>query len=266
MSEVNHQKFPLSQSGSGLGVVSEAGTISKTGGAMKVYRHLGSYAVVQLLNGSGWYEDERGYRAKLAKGDVLVIFPDVGHRYGPEEGERWEEFYMVFHGPIFDLWRHSGVLRSGLWKDIDGTLLHWGKRAMAAVVNYEKHALQLICEVQMSLAELRDHSQEDADIREKDVWCANAMKLLGNSDLDIQSVAKEVGMGYENFRKAFKKKVGMSPNRYRQKQLATRAWHLISGSKKPMYEIAEQLGFCDEYYFSRFFKKHFGTNPSELRR
>lgn len=265
MSAISHARFTITPSAVGPGGVTMAGIIKKRGNAMKDYRHLGAYAVVQLIDGSGWYEDERGYRAKLRKGDVVVILPDVGHRYGPEEGQLWEEFYMVFNGPIFDLWRQSGILKSGLWKDHDGNLLDWGKRAMAAVETHGKQPLRLICETQIILAELRDYNPEEAVNSVKDAWCINAMKLLGGAELDIRSVAQEVGMGYENFRKAFKRKVGMSPNQYRQKQLATRAWHLISGSDKPMYEIAEQLGFCDEYYFSRFFKKQLGINPSDVR-
>ncbi|MFC4990632.1 hypothetical protein [Rubritalea tangerina] len=36
---------------------------------------------------------------------MICINPEVGHLYGTEGGGLWEEFYLVFNGPVFDLLR-----------------------------------------------------------------------------------------------------------------------------------------------------------------
>jgi hypothetical protein len=68
-------------------------------------RIYGSYALVYLLAGSGHYRDANGNARAVAAGDLIWVYPDLGHEYGPWKGERWDEFFVVFDGPIFDLWR-----------------------------------------------------------------------------------------------------------------------------------------------------------------
>ena len=40
---------------------------------------------------------------------------------------------------------------------------------------------------------------------------------------------------------------------------------LKSNKDKTIREISEKLDFCNEYYFSRFFKKHTGKTPQQYR-
>lgn len=249
-----------------LGGVTLAGYVEKYGGMMTQYRQLGAYAVVVILDGGGVYEDERGYRAILGKGDVILIEPDVGHRYGPEEGGLWEEFYAVFEGVVFDQWRDSGNLRSGLWKDRGEGLVEWGLKLAGGVESHAGEPLVMLGFIQLMLGELGKFDSERGLQGEVSDWVVLAMKLLGRSDLDLKEVAREVGVGYEHFRKEFKKRVGKSPSQFRQLQVAIRAWHMLAGSERTAREVAHELGFCDEYYFSRFFKKQIGMNPGDVRR
>ncbi len=46
--------------------------------------------------------------------------------------------------------------------------------------------------------------------------------------------------------------MGVSPGKYRGQQGLQQAWHILVGSKAPIKEIAYDLGFCTEHYFSRF--------------
>jgi len=265
MKKVVSRELELVRGGGQLGGVTLAGYVVKRGGGMTQFRHLGSYAVVVLLEGSGVYEDERGYLAMLGKGDVILIEPDVGHRYGPEEGRPWTEFYVVFEGVICDEWRRSGHLRSGLWKDRGEGLGEWGVRFSEGVEERVGEPLVLLGFLQMMLAELGRFDVERGVQGEVSDWVVLAMKLLGRTDLDLKEVAREVGVGYEHFRKEFKRKVGKSPSQFRQLQVANRAWHMLAGSNRTAREVASELGFCDEFYFSRFFKKQLGMSPSDVK-
>ena len=46
----------------------------------------------------------------LTTGDVVLVLPERAHWYGPGRGRTWDELYLVFDGPVFDLWRGTGVL------------------------------------------------------------------------------------------------------------------------------------------------------------
>src|SRR6476659_7974697 len=94
-----------------LGRLTAAGFIRNSAGVgATAMRVLGSYAIVLLLEGSGRYQDANGYQQRVQAGDMLMVFPELAHRYGPGAGEFWNEFYVVFNGPVFDLWRQVGLL------------------------------------------------------------------------------------------------------------------------------------------------------------
>src|SRR5690242_20594723 len=73
--------------------------INSAGTSRHPMRVFGSYALVYLLEGSGLYQDGNGYARKVRPGDVLILFPEIPHSYGPGAGEYWNEFYTVFDGP-----------------------------------------------------------------------------------------------------------------------------------------------------------------------
>ena len=52
----------------------------------------------------GFYRDNTGFSQPVVPGDLIWVSPRVAHNYGPQEGHFWNEFFVVFDGPIFDLW------------------------------------------------------------------------------------------------------------------------------------------------------------------
>lgn len=63
-----------------------------------------------------------------------------------------------------------------------------------------------------------------------------------------------------------KRYTGIPLHRYLLQVRLSKAEELITQTELSIEEIAESTGFCDIYYFSRYFKMSFGTSPSEYRR
>jgi AraC-like DNA-binding protein len=57
----------------------------------------------------------------------------------------------------------------------------------------------------------------------------------------------------------------MAPHRYRQSRVMDQACQLLCTTHRTISEIAANLGFCDEFHFSRSFKKITGKSPSTFR-
>jgi AraC-like DNA-binding protein len=72
-------------------------------------------------------------------------------------------------------------------------------------------------------------------------------------------------MSYDGFRKRFTRATGLPPARYRGTRLIDRACELMQQGALTDRQIAEQLGFCDEFYFSRRFKQVTGRRPRQFR-
>ena len=73
-------------------------------------------------------------------------------------------------------------------------------------------------------------------------------------------------MSCTSFRSAFKKHTGVSPNEYIITQRISAACQLLVQTDKSISEIAAEVGYGDQYYFSRIFKKKMGVPPLGYRR
>jgi AraC-like DNA-binding protein len=81
-----------------------------------------------------------------------------------------------------------------------------------------------------------------------------------------QAVAREVGLNYENFRKRFAQLTGESPGRYQKRRRLDWACAAIYHGEQSLKQIADELGFCDVFHFSKAFKQEVGLTPSDYRR
>ena len=70
---------------------------------------------------------------------------------------------------------------------------------------------------------------------------------------------------FRTFRRAFRDHAGVPPHRYHRQQLVNLAARMLDSTDLKSAEIARTLGFCDEAYFSRVFKKLTGRSPREYR-
>src|SRR5688572_21068410 len=94
-----------------IGRFTQAGYLEANRGLRRTtMRVLGSYGLVYLIGGAGVFRDALGTDQPVRAGNLLVLFPDIGHTYGPAEGQTWSEVYICFDGPIFDVWRKQALL------------------------------------------------------------------------------------------------------------------------------------------------------------
>lgn len=266
---------------SALGRMVSLGFLANSGGVSNSpMRILGNYAFVYLLAGSGIYEDENGVFREVCGGDLILLSPDVAHAYGPRDGEKWDEMHAVFDGPIFDLWRQSG-----LWAEMAPVITlqpldFWSKRfeAVFELARADKRhrgsdtTLQQICALQHIFADALAQTRATQKIGSHDAqWLSDAREKLASStrfrdDAALEVVAREMGASYENFRKKFAALGGVSPGKYRLAQKMDRACEMLYETDLPHKKIADELGFCDEYHFSRQFKRTVGCSPQQFRK
>ena len=83
------------------------------------------------------------------------------------------------------------------------------------------------------------------------------------SDLTIKEVADKSFVSEVYFRKLFKEKYGISPQKYLVNLRIQNAAQLISTGYYSLKEVAYMSGYSDYKYFSIEFKKLFGVSPSK---
>ncbi|RYG38333.1 AraC family transcriptional regulator [bacterium] len=252
-----------------LGALSLAGIdIGSRGVSSRPMRVLGSYALVLLLEGGGRFQDALGTRGRVAAGDVLLLFPEVPHAYGPLSGsrapKRWDEIYFVFKGPIFDELRAAGLLSPT--HPILRPSPEWRERIQE--FGHQHHAPARVIDLLRFATLVSELAEENVPASETG-WVELAERFLGRDlerSLDMGAVAAALDMAPDAFRKRFAREKGITPSRYRAAQRITAAEALLRGTRMPLRAIAASLGFTDEFHLSRRFKESRGVSPSECRR
>lgn len=81
----------------------------------------------------------------------------------------------------------------------------------------------------------------------------------------LRVVAKEVGMSYFHFSRAFKQSMGMSPTNYIAERRIERAKKLLQETELPISEIALRAGFSSQSHFTTSFRRLAGATPKAFR-
>ncbi len=84
--------------------------------------------------------------------------------------------------------------------------------------------------------------------------------------ISVSHVASLCFMSESQFMKVFKKATGSTFIHYLTQLRLTQALRLLRETALSVGEIAAQVGFSDQSYFDRTFKKHFHSTPNESRR
>lgn len=82
----------------------------------------------------------------------------------------------------------------------------------------------------------------------------------------FQTLAQRLGRSLPSLSRSFRRDTGMTLTDFFRLRLVRRAGDLLVLSDRSIREIASELGFEDEHYFSRFFRKASGVPPREWRK
>lgn len=85
------------------------------------------------------------------------------------------------------------------------------------------------------------------------------------SDLSLAVIAGSLQLSKNYFGQIFKEQMGLTVNEYINLVRINKAKELLEKSTLKVYEIAYEVGFNDQHYFSSVFKKIVGVSPTEYR-
>ncbi|HWT74185.1 MAG TPA: AraC family transcriptional regulator [Mobilitalea sp.] len=231
------------------------------------------YGAVLVLSGKGVHVDEEGNETEVFPGCLIQRIPEKHQSLFIHPDGSWLEFFICISKNMYDalismdlLDSRQNVLYPGLSRaifDRFNEFLDLMKHTHPTEINMLiPEALKII----LMLHSL--HKENISNSKDREIVHKACLILTKPSSYDcsIQDLARELGIGYEKFRKLFKKQVGVSPGCFvMQKRMDVAKTYLIEKSKS-VKEIAVELGFSDAYAFSKQFRQSVGISPSEFRR
>ncbi|HLN56269.1 MAG TPA: AraC family transcriptional regulator [Bacteroidales bacterium] len=235
-------------------------------------RKLTAYQILYITSGKGIFESELTGVKALNAGDIVFLFPGVWHRYRPDKGTGWNEYWVEFNGEILNHYRRKGfldeanpILPVGLNEEMVEDYLK-----ITRIIQCEKPGFQYVSSgiIIHMLGEIfaAQKINSAAGPFEKRINEAKLMILENlNTKISQEHIARNIGMGYSLYRKKFRELTGISPASYQLQMRINIAKHLLLSSNKSLKEISQNMGFESPDYFCRFFKQKTGITPSEYR-
>jgi len=240
------------------------------GPRMRVY---GRFAIVLLLQGRGIYHDARGTKREVIAGDAVLVLPELPHIYGPRpaksRGGQWDEIYLCFDGPLFELWRREGLIDDSLLvrSVADPRALFERLRTLCELPRPQS-AFGNSAHLRELLAILADVFPPRENSHTEPLWLSRARSVLeSNLDQNLggRDAARAANLSYEAFRRAWTRTVGVSPNRYRDQKRLEAAQILLAQNALTQSQIARSLGWRDEAHLSRRFRELTGMSVRQWK-
>jgi AraC-like DNA-binding protein len=82
-------------------------------------------------------------------------------------------------------------------------------------------------------------------------------------NLSIERVAEMTGLSTNHYSKLFKEMIGYSPKDYIIRLRIGHAKEILEVSGGQLKDVSQKVGYPDEFYFSRIFKRVVGVPPSQ---
>lgn len=204
--------------------------------------------------------------ARLAPGRTYLIPLNRRFDYGCDT--RIEKFYVHFrleYPPTFDLF--------------DGTdeVLDLGKTPPGLaekIFSLAKNPSPLrLAALESQLLDVLSSAPEPASKKSLVEWklYERYRKVFEHIDLHLDAhlrvhdLAKLQNQPLPAFSRNFHKDFGVNVKTFLDERLARRAKEILLTTNKKVREVAGDLGFRDEFYFSRFFKRLQGQSPQNFR-
>lgn len=226
------------------------------------------YAGCLVLKGTGTYEDWDGNIHYVEPGMFVHHFPEKFHHIERDTEEGWEECTIGIDAKLYCHYRDLGwiddsrpVVMVGTSKDIIDS---FARLASNLEKSKEQDGGWLLHETGQLLLRIKSLADNIQERTPEEILIENACQQLVQDfrcELDLPALAEESGFSYPHFRRIFRQLTRMSPGAYRNEQRMEQARLLLAYRHLRVSEVAERLGYSDQFVFSRQFKKRFKISP-----
>ena len=228
------------------------------------------YLIHLILAGKGTFQTG-GKTWELAPGDLFFVQPNQLNTYTADAQQPWEYCWVGFNGisahrlasllPFSeDQPVHHTQHPDEMFKAMENIYRARGLRVQdeTAMVGY---LYLFIAALMEETGERRLHNTSSSS-----QYVLNAIKYIQfnySHDISIDDVAKSVGVSRSHLYRVFMSNVGKSPIDYLTEYRINEACKLLQAGTLSIAEVAISVGFFDQFYFSRVFKRAKGVPPSK---
>ena len=234
-------------------------------------RTLQEYQIIYITEGKGYFLSKTlGRKVPVGRGSVFLLFPGEWHTYRPDTATGWTEYWIGFNGELVDHWIRNGffspdkpVYNIGLHEDMVSLYKEAIQAASEQASGFQQRLLGILTHL-MGQGIYYNRQETFSEVNDQ----INQAKILISEQfrtITAEEVARQLCMGYSNFRKIFKEYTGFSPAKYIQEIRFSKVKEALTNSSLPVKQIAYEMGFDNYDYFFTAFRRVTGMTPSDYR-
>lgn len=230
------------------------------------------YGLDFVCSGKGKLTDEKGKKTIFGRGNVIITLKESWYCYDPLPETALKHIWFRFDGETveklfksFDI-KNTTIVKLNDIQKISNKFNEIYNLSKSGTMNASWDATGLLTSLLIEILLLsteeklliNTHNLLDRAIK-------NIKDQLREPTLDLKTFLHNEGIGYESFRKKFKKTTGQYPHAFWLENKINLAKTLLERSEKSIAEIADYTGYKNIYHFSSFFKRKTGIAPSKYR-
>lgn len=230
------------------------------------------YLIHHIIRGKGSYTIE-GRTYYLEAGDTFLLFPGVESCYRADEKNPWEYAWVGFAGND----AYSMIANTGFSKEnpvlnqseISSELFQKIRAVYEANGNTFRDAVSMTGALYSLMGFLMKHSMGKEQSKNLQVhYVERAVQYIAEQysyPITVEDVAVYTGVSRSYLFRLFREKMKQSPKEYLLEYRIRQACQLLNQTDLPVGSIAHSVGFEDNLYFSKVFRKYKSCTPSEYR-
>lgn len=230
-----------------------------------------SYVLLQYtISGKGSFQTPDHTYPQQAGDLFLVQVPGDSQYSLPDDSECWDVLYLEFSSECLPLLYHIHLSCGPAFHlEASSTLPEQMKQLYAdAISNQLASVFDNSKAAYAFLLDLADYALENPALSSPRVTLAKNYldSNYYNTDLNLDEVADAVGLSKYHLCREFNHLYGISPGKYLANlRLQKSCALLLQNRQHTIAEIASMVGFSNDNYFCKVFRKAFGTTPTQYR-
>lgn len=231
------------------------------------------YCIHHIMSGSGYYS-VGGRSERLSKGDTFILFPGEEVKYYADSREPWEYAWVGFMGTDA-----ASIIRNTEFEKSSPFILRGRipddeiRRGLEKIYEVKGNTYEAAVAMTGALYSLLSVFMHYSGRRgtEKEVQMTYVEKAETYIEtnysypITVEDVAAYVGISRSHLFRSFQTYMNRSPKEYLTEYRIKQACRLLKETELSVSTIAYSVGFENNLYFSKAFRKQKGESPTQYR-
>ena len=235
-----------------------------------------NYLFHYILSGRGSFlENERHEAIQLGPGQGFLMPPNTVCSYTADQDDPWTYCWIEFNGlKAANFMRQAGLNANNLiFTPHKPMIISSIKDTIETIIrNHSQHESFLIAQLYLLVDHLIRFSKHSPQQRPNEIhsfYIREAIHYIQDHYMDNPSVDQLADICHLNrnyFTRLFKQELHMTPSQFILTYRINQSCELLASTNRSIRDIADQIGYSNQFNFSSAFKRVKGMTPMEWRR